>query len=96
MIDAAACLVELRGRIAEKPSWGRQELLVLMAEMEVEHRVMEDELDRALRLTLPAALDVLFNRGPALLEALMDQSEGAPASHPETGDARAARHSIAA
>lgn len=78
MIDHAVLVTELRGRIAAKPNWGRQELLVLMAELEVEHTVPEDELDRALRLTMPAALDLLFNRMPSFFGHL--ESESGPAS----------------
>jgi hypothetical protein len=100
VVDSDALLIELRGRVAEKPSWGRHDLLVLMAELEGKHTVTEDELDRALRLTMPQMLDLLFNRAPQLAEAIRAVLEGSRASddgdedHADR-DALRARHSIA-
>lgn len=95
MVDSAAVLLELRGRLAEKPSWGRQDLLVLIAELEVQHRVDEDELERALRLVQPTLMDTLFNRLPALARAAMVAPAPDDGEQIADRDAQGDRHSIA-
>lgn len=97
VVDHASVLVELRAVIAEKPNWRRQDLLVLFAQLEAQHRVEEDELDRALRLTMPQLLDLLFNRAPALVEAARHLSDDMAAGDATEGShAGVVRPSLAA
>ncbi len=91
-----AVLVEFMARVCEKPAWGRQELLQVLSELRAKHRVPEDELDRALRLTMPQLLDLLFNRAPQLAEAVSAVLGDTPASHGESRDALGAHSPIAA
>ena len=89
MVDYAAAWDDLAAWIAEEPNRGRQAVLVKMAELTIEHRVDEDELDRALRLVAPRLTDLLFNRVGDLTRLLTPQEDETL----EVGEASAERRS---
>jgi hypothetical protein len=60
--DAQSAWVELGAYVASKPNHGRQDLLAAMARIAAEHSIPEEEFQRALRLTLPAFAELLFDR----------------------------------
>lgn len=41
LVDYQALVVDLRGRLLERPSWGAGQLQVLISELELEHRIDE-------------------------------------------------------
>lgn len=73
-VDYEAALQELTTWIATaKPGYGRQELLVKMAELQERHRVPEDLLEKAVRLygravNMPETTPTLGRAEPAPLK----------------------------
>lgn len=58
--DAQSAWTELVAVIASKPNHGRHDLLAESARIAARHTIPEEEFQRALRLTLPAFSDLLF------------------------------------
>jgi hypothetical protein len=60
--DALSAWVELGAFIASKPNHGRHDLLSEAARIAERNTAPEEEFQRALRLTLPAFAELLFDR----------------------------------
>lgn len=78
--DAQRAWTRLGAHVASKPNHGRHDLLVAMATIADEETIPEDDFQRALRLTLPAFAEVLFDRTQALLASA--PAVTAPADQP--------------
>lgn len=76
--DAQSAWVELGAFVASKPNHGRQDLLAAMARIAAENSIPEEEFQRALRLTLPAFAELLFDR-TARTRSLEDSEADVPA-----------------
>lgn len=60
--DAQSAWVDLLAFVASKPNHGRHDLLAESARIAAKHSIPEEEFKRALRLTLPAFAELLFDR----------------------------------
>jgi hypothetical protein len=58
--DAQSAWTELLALVASKPNHGRHDLLTAAARIAEKHTIPEEEFQRALRLTLPAFAELLF------------------------------------
>jgi hypothetical protein len=75
--DAQSAWVELGAFIASKPNHGRHDLLSEAARIAERNTAPEEEFQRALRLTLPAFAELLFDR-TARTRALEDPEADVP------------------
>jgi hypothetical protein len=83
--DAQSAWTEMLALVASKPNHGRHDLLAASARIAERHTIPEEEFQRALRLTLPAFAELLF-QGTARTQAPQDPADDVPvAGEPLTG-----------
>jgi hypothetical protein len=66
LVDHEALLLDLRGELAARESWGRSQILVLLSELEQRHRIDESDEAAVLRRFGSHLTDTFFGLVPRL------------------------------